>query len=77
MITKQVPEQPMEEENNSWTLGSQTRTSRMGSQSASIITNTDTWQKNANWKRRNEKHEHVSNATRKDTLLRIIKKNRQ
>ena len=67
MITKQVPEQPTEEEDNPWTLGSQTRTSRIESQSASIVTNTDTWQKSADRKRRNEKHEHVSNVTRKDT----------
>jgi len=67
----------MEDEDNLWTLGSQTRTSRTGSQSASIVTNTDTWQRNADWKRRNEKHKHVSNATRKDTLPRIVKKNRQ
>jgi len=76
-ITKQVLEQPTEEEDNPWTLESQTKTSRTGSQSASIVTNMDTWQKNADWKRRNEKHEHVSNATRKNTLPRIIKENRQ
>ena len=75
-ITKQVPEQPTEKEYNPWTLGSQTRTSRMGSQSASIITNTDIWQKNADQKRGNKKHKHVSNATRKNTLPRIVKENR-
>ena len=67
MITKQVLEQPTEEENNPWTLGSQMRTSRIESQSASIVTNTDIWQKSADRKRRNEKYEHVSNVTRKDT----------
>ena len=67
MTTKQVLEQPMEEEDNPWTLESQMRTSMTGSQSTSIATNTDTWQKSADWKRRNKKHEHVSNATRKDT----------
>ena len=67
----------MEDEDNPWTLGSQTRTSRTGSQSASIVTNMDTWQRNANWKRRNEKHKHVSNVTRKDTSPRIVKENRQ
>ena len=77
MITKQVLEQHTEEENNSWTLRSQIRTSKMGSQSASIVTNTDTWQKNTDQKRRNEKHEHVSNVIRKDTLSRIIKENRR
>ena len=48
----------------------------MGSQSASIITNTDIWQKNADQKRGNKKHKHVSNATRKNTLPRIVKENR-
>ena len=67
----------MEDEDNPWTLGSQTRTSRTGSQSASIVTNTDTWQRNADQKRRNEKYKHVSNATRKDTLPRIVKEIRQ
>jgi len=76
MITKQVLEQHTEEENNPWTLRSQTRTSKMGSQSASIVTNTDAWQKNTDQKRRNEKYEHVSNVIRKDTLSRIIKENR-
>ena len=28
----------------------------------------DTWQRNADWKRRNEKHEHVSNVTRRGIL---------
>ena len=48
MTTKQVLEQPMEKEDNPWTLGSQMRTSRTESQSASIATNMDTWQKSAN-----------------------------
>jgi len=42
--------------------------SKTGSLSASIATSTDTWQRNANWKRRNEKHEHVLNATRRGIL---------
>ena len=37
----------------------------------------DIWQKNADQKRRNEKHEHISNMTRKDTLPRIVKENRR
>ena len=67
MTIKQVPERFTEEEDNPWTLGSQMRTLRTGSQSASIVTNMNTWQKSANWKRRNKKYEHVSNATRRDT----------
>jgi len=77
MITRLALEQLMEDEDNPWILGSQTRTSRMGSQSASIVTNMDTWQRNADWKRRNEKHKHVSNATRRDTLPRIVKESGQ
>ena len=37
----------------------------MGSLSASIVTNMDTWQRNADQKRRNAKQGHVSNARRK------------
>ena len=49
----------------------------MESPSASTTTSTATWQKNAEQKRRNEKHEHVSNATRRDILPKIVKGNRQ
>jgi len=38
----------MEDEDNLWTLGSPTRTSRMGSPSASIVTSIIIWQRNAN-----------------------------
>jgi len=37
-ITRQAPEQYMEDEDNLWTLGSPTRTSRMGSPSVLIAT---------------------------------------
>ena len=37
----------------------------MGSPSASTATSTATWQKNADQKRRNEKHKCVLNATRR------------
>ena len=37
----------------------------------------DIWQKNAEQRRRNEKHEHVLNMTRRDTLPKTVKKNRQ
>jgi len=51
--------------------------SKMGSLNASTATSTATWQKNANWKRRNEKHEHVLNATRRGISPKIAKENRQ
>jgi len=76
-ITRQVPEQYMEDEDNLWTLGDPTKTSKTGSPSASIATSTVIWQRNANWKRRNEKHEYVSNATRRGTLPKIVKGNRR
>jgi len=55
----------MEDEDNQWTLGSLTIISKMGSPNASTATSTATWQKNANQKRRNKKHKHVLNATRR------------
>jgi len=58
----------MVEENNQWTLESPMTISKTGSLSASIATSMDTWKRNADWKRRNEKHEHVSNATRRGIL---------
>ena len=67
----------MEDEDNQWILESPMIISKMGSPSASTITSTDTWQKNAEWKRRNEKHEHVSNVTRRGILSKIVKGNRQ
>ena len=76
MITRRAPEQHMEEEDNQWILGSPTTISKMGSLSASIATSMDTWQRNANWKRRKEKHERVLNATRRGTLPKTVKGNR-
>jgi len=64
-------------EDNQWTLESPITTSETGSLSASTATNTDTWQRNADWKRKNAKQEHVSNARRKDTSPRIAKESRQ
>jgi len=52
-------------------------TSRMGSLSASIATSTDIWQKNADWKKMNEKHKHILNVTRRDISPKIVKGNRQ
>ena len=65
MTTRRGQEPYMVEEDNLWTLGSPMTTSRMGSQNASIVTNMDTWQKNADWKGRNEKHEYALNVTRR------------
>jgi len=48
MIRRQAMEQYMEDEDNLWTLGSLTRTSRMGRLSASIVTSMVIWKKNAN-----------------------------
>ena len=77
MITRQAPERHMEEENNQWILENPTKTSKTESLSASIVTSMDIWQKNAKQKGRNEKHEPVSNATRRGTLLKTIKENRR
>jgi len=75
-ITKQAPEQHMEEEDNQWILGSPTTISKMGSRSASIATNADIWQKNAEQKRRNEKHKRVLNVIRRGILPRTAKGSR-
>ena len=75
-ITRQVRESHMVVEDNQWTLESPTTTSKMGSPSASTATSTDTWQRNANQKRRNEKHERVLNATRRGISPRIVKERR-
>ena len=66
----------MEEEDNQWILGSPMTISRMGSLNASIATSMDTWQRNTDQKRRKEKHEYVSNATRRGTLPKTVKGNR-
>ena len=76
MITRQVPERHMEEEDSQWILESPTTISKTGSLSASIVISTDTWQRNADWKRRNEKHEHVLNMTRRGTLPKIAEESR-
>ena len=66
----------MEEGDNQWILGSPTTTSKMGSLSASIAISTDIWQRNAEQKERNERHECALNATRRGTLPRTVKGNR-
>jgi len=77
MITRQALEQYTEEEDNQWILGSPTRTSKMGSSSASIATSMVIWQRNADQKRRNEKHKRVLNVTRRGILPKIVKGNRR
>ena len=63
-------------EDNLWTLGSPTTISRMGSLSASIATNMDTWQRNAKQRKGNRKHERVLNVTRKGILPKTAKESR-
>jgi len=46
-------------------LESPTIISKTGKPNALTATSMDTWQRNADQKRRNEKHKHVSNATRR------------
>ena len=75
MITRQVLERHTEEEDNQWILGSPMRTSRMGSPSASIVTSMVTWQRNADRRRKNEKHKCALNSTKKGILPRIVKGN--
>jgi len=65
----------MEDEDNPWTLGSPMKTSKMESPSASIATSMIIWQRNADWKRRNEKHEGVLNVTRRGTLPKTVERN--
>jgi len=55
-------------EDNQWTLESPTTISKTGSLNASIATSMDTWQRNTDQRRRNEKHEHVLNMTRRGIL---------
>ena len=77
MTIKLVPERLIESEDNQWILGRPMIISRMGSISISIATSMVIWQRNANQKRKNKKHKHVLNTTRRGTLLKIVKGNRQ
>ena len=76
MTTRREQEPHMVKGNNLWTLGSPTTTSKMGSLSVSIVTNMDTWQRNADQKRRNKKHEHVLNVTRRGILPKTARESR-
>ena len=76
MITRQVLEQHMENEDNQWILESPTITLKTESPSTSTVTNTDTWQRNAEQRRKNERPEHALNVTRKDISLEIAKESK-
>ena len=76
MITRLVLEQLTEDKDNPWTLGSPTTISKTENWSVSIVTSMVIWQRNANQRRKNKKHELVSNVTRKNTLPRIVKRNK-
>jgi len=74
MITKQAPEQHMEEENSQWILGSLMTISKIESLSASIATSMDIWQRSSKQRRRNKKYERILNATRKGILPKTAKR---
>jgi len=77
MTTRLALEQLMEEEDNQWILESPTIISKMESPSTSIATNTDTWQRNAEQRRKNKRPGYASNTTRKNTLQKTAKKSKQ
>jgi len=76
MTTRWGQEPHTVEEDNLWTLGSPMTTSKMGNLNTSIVTNMNTWQRNADWKKRNEKCECVLNATRKDISPKTAKESK-
>jgi len=76
-ITKQEQEPPMVVEDNQWTSESPTTTTTMGSPSASTATNMDIWRRNAEQRKKNGIREPISNARRKDILLRTAKESRR
>jgi len=63
-------------EDSQWTLESPITISETESLSASTATSMDIWQRNAEQRRRNEKHKHVLNVTRRGTLPKTVKGNR-
>ena len=75
-ITRQVPEQHIEDKDNQWILEDPTITSKMGSLSASTVISIDTWQKNAKQRIKNERPEHAINVTRKDILPETTKRSK-
>jgi len=77
MITRQALEQHTESEVSPWTLGNPMTTSKMESLSVLTVTSTDTWQRNADQRRKNKRPEHVLNVTKKDILPEIAKGSRR
>jgi len=67
----------MVDRDNQCILEGLTRTSKMGSPSASTATNMGIWQRNAEQRRRNKKLGHVSNVTKKDILPEIANESKQ
>jgi len=72
-IIKQTQKSCMEGEVSLWTLESPTITSRTESLSASIATSMDTWQKNADQRKKNIKLGNVLNVRKKNTLPKTAK----
>ena len=66
MTTRQALEQCTVDKDNQWILEGPMRTLKMGSLSASITTNVDIWQRNADRRRKNERPGCTLNVTRKD-----------
>ena len=77
MITRQVQEQYTESEDSPWILERVMTISKKRSLSASIATSIAIWQKNADSRRKNEKHELVSNVTRRGILPKTVKEHSQ
>ena len=75
-ITKWAQEQHMEKEDNQWILENPTTILKIGSRNASTATNTDIWQRNAEQRRRNERHKCVSNVTKRGISPRTVKEKR-
>ena len=73
MTTKLALEQLIKGKDNQWILRSPMIISRMRSPSVSIATSTVIWKRDADWKRRNEKHEHVLNVTKKGHIAKDCK----
>jgi len=76
MITKQAQEPYMVVEDNQWILGGPMTISKTRNQSVSTATNTGTWQRIAEERRKNEKRGNVSNTIEKDTLQRTARKSK-
>jgi len=63
-ITRRPQERYTGEEDNQWILGRPMTTSRTGSLNVSTVTSMVIWQKNAEQRKKNERHGNVSNVTR-------------